>query len=200
MARASKKDAERHRQEIVASSARLFRERGIGGVSVPELMAAAGLTHGGFYGHFASKSALAAEAIDLASREMGESLTTSLASHPGNCKAGFAALVDAYLSPRHRDHPGEGCPVSALIDYARDADSPELEAAYVAGVERMVGGIERALPAGADRAEALAILATMVGGLLLARATTGTPLSDAFLAAVRRHLEVPPTATGTPEK
>ncbi|HWJ74165.1 MAG TPA: TetR/AcrR family transcriptional regulator [Kaistia sp.] len=191
MARASKKDAERHRQEIVAASARLFRERGIGGVSVPELMAAAGLTHGGFYGHFPSKSALAAEAIAEASREIGTQLAATVDAHRDDRQAAFAALVDAYMSAHHRDDPGEGCPVSALIDYARDGCGSELDTAYHDSVETMVAAVADVLPEGAGRQDALAILATMVGGLLLSRACAGTPLSDEFLMAVRHHLGAP---------
>ncbi len=190
MARASKKDAERHRQEIVAASARLFRERGIGGVSVPELMAAAGLTHGGFYGHFPSKSALAAEAIGEASREISESLRAATAACQDDCAAAFTALVETYLSPLHRDQPGAGCPVSALIDYARDGGGKELAAAYRAGVEQMVTAVQQAMPPETSREEAMAKLATMVGGLLLARATAGSALSDGFLAAARHDLGV----------
>ncbi|SHF29682.1 transcriptional regulator, TetR family [Kaistia soli DSM 19436] len=190
MARASKKDAERHRQEIVAASARLFRERGIGGVSVPELMAAAGLTHGGFYGHFPSKSALAAEAIAEASREIGSALAATVDAHRDDRQAAFAALVATYMSPHHRDDPGEGCPVSALIDYARDGCGTELGTAYHDSVETMIAAVQNVLPEGSGREDALAILATMVGGLLLSRACTGTPLSDEFLIAVRRNLGV----------
>lgn len=192
MARASKLDAEKHRREIVAAAAALFRERGIGGVSVPELMAAAGMTHGGFYGHFPSKAALAVEAADRAAAELGETVAKLIAAKGGDRAAAFSALVAFYLSRRHRDEPRHGCPTAAFIDHARDIDDPLLAAAYRRGVERLVETIDPLLPEGQGRPEALAALATMVGGLLLARATAGAPVSDEFLAAARGALGTPP--------
>ncbi|MCX5481565.1 TetR/AcrR family transcriptional regulator [Kaistia geumhonensis] len=188
MPRASKKDAERHRREIVAAAARLFRERGIGGVSVPEVTAAAGLTHGGFYGQFASKSALAAEAIGAASSELADLLAPTLAEAAHDRGKAFDDLVSAYVSAAHRDDPGHGCPVAALVDHARGADAPEVDDAYRASVERMVGAIATVLPPDATRAEALSTLASMVGGVLLARASAGSPLSDEILSATRDAL------------
>lgn len=188
MGRASKKDAERHRQEIVTAAAGLFRERGIGGVSVPELMSAAGLTHGGFYGHFPSKGALAAEAVGAAADELGKAVATLIAAEGEDRAAALAAVVTFYLSRRHRDEPAHGCPTAALIDYARDSDDPALAAVYRDGVDHLAGTIQSLLPEGKGRPEALAALATMIGGLLLARATAGAPISDEILAAARGAL------------
>lgn len=186
MARASRKEAEQHRQDIVEAASRLFRQKGLGGVSVPELMAAAGMTHGGFYGHFASKDSLAVEAFGAAFREM--TTWTAQVGREGGA-AGQAALVERYLSPEHRDHPGSGCPAAGLLDFPRDTDSEAVRAAYVGGVEAMLGDIARMNGDDAEaRQAALARLATMVGSLMLARATKGSPLSDAFLDAGKASL------------
>src|ERR1700754_5116788 len=100
MGRVSQAQAQENRRKVVHTAARLFRERGIDGVSVADVMAAAGLTHGGFYRQFASKEALVAEAVAQAFAEQAERLT------------GYdnrAAFVADYLSPAHRDDPGPGC-------------------------------------------------------------------------------------------
>jgi len=190
MARASRKEAEQHRKDIVESASRLFREKGVGRVSVPELMAAAGLTHGGFYGHFASKDALAGEAFSVAFQEMAGRIGEA---GDVEAEAGRQALIDLYLSPEHRDHPEAGCPAAALVDFARDTDSDAVRSAYAEGVGRMLERMARLEGGGeAGHTAALATLSTLVGALVLSRATAGTPLSDAFLEAAKAELGTPP--------
>ena len=105
MGRVSQAQAQENRKRIVGTAARLFRERGAAGVSVADVMAEAGLTHGGFYKQFASKEALVAEAVGQAFAEQARALA----------EAGDRdAFVAAYLSPAHRDSPGDGCPSAAL--------------------------------------------------------------------------------------
>lgn len=195
MARASRKEAEKHRDEIVAAAAELFREKGLGGVSVPDLMGAAGLTHGGFYGHFSSKDALAAIAFEKAFDDIDRHVEAIAAQHPDNREAARAAVISDYLSPSHRDHAGQGCATAALIDFARDTKSESVRSAYVAGIEGMLSGIERVQPGEPDRATALATLSALVGAILISRATRGAPLSDEVLAAVRANL-IGPVAEG----
>jgi TetR/AcrR family transcriptional repressor of nem operon len=184
MARVSQQQAQQNRERVIAEAARLFRERGVPGVSVADVMAAAGLTHGGFYKQFASKEALVAEATGRAFGELGGRLTELDEQHPGDHPAARRELIDYYLSPEHRDHAGQGCPTTALgPDVAREApDSPAREP-YADGVH----GFARWLAAN-DHDEDLTALATMVGALMLSRATTGTDLSDRFLEAARRSL------------
>jgi TetR/AcrR family transcriptional repressor of nem operon len=157
MGRASKATAERHRDEIEQAASRRFRADGLDGVSVPALMAEAGLTHGGFYRHFASKEELAAKA----------------------CARAFAEkeLSSRYLSGEHVADRGDGCPMAALAaDVARTAPGSPVRDAFAEGVARY-----------AEQAP-LAELATMVGALVLARATEGRPISDEILAAARDAL------------
>jgi TetR/AcrR family transcriptional repressor of nem operon len=161
MGRASRETAERHRDEIEHAAARRFREDGVNGVSVPALMGEVGLTHGGFYRHFASKEELAATACARAFAE----------TSPGA----------RYLTAEHVADRGGGCPMAALAgDVARTAPDSSLRNAFAEGVARY------------SQDTPLADLATMVGALVLARATDGHPISDEILAAARDAL-----ATGT---
>ncbi|MFC7532906.1 TetR/AcrR family transcriptional regulator [Actinoplanes sp. GCM10030250] len=172
MGRVSQAQAAQNRERIVATAARMFRERGIAGVSVADVMAETGLTHGGFYKHFASKDALVAEAVGRAFREQAGALPD-----------GREALLDAYLSPDHRDHPGGGCPSAGFGgDVARAIGGGGTRAAYAKGVE----GFATHLGPGGE--PDLAALSTMVGAMILARATAGTDLSDRILYAARAAL------------
>src|SRR5262244_1923313 len=100
------------RQRIVEAAAAAFRERGVADVGVAEIMRRAGLTHGGFYAHFDSKDDLLAAALDYAATQVTSMLETAVKNRPGPDQLLNVAL--AYLSPRHLNHPGEGCPVSAI--------------------------------------------------------------------------------------
>jgi TetR/AcrR family transcriptional regulator, transcriptional repressor for nem operon len=168
MPRSSKQDTAKHRQQVIEGASELFRERGIDGVNVGELMGAAGLTHGGFYRHFASKDELAGLAAAHAIAKQAELLGDE------------RAFIEGYLSPEHRDDVAHGCVVSALGPELARADEPVREAfveAYRAFVERF-----------GDDEQALAKLSTMVGALVIARVAKGDPLSDEVLAAARDAL------------
>jgi TetR/AcrR family transcriptional repressor of nem operon len=120
MPRVSREQADNNRLAITDASARLFRERGIDNVSVAELMAAAGLTHGGFYGHFESKDQLAAEACRWAFGRSVERWKKRIAEKSDRTLA-RAALTDNYLSAQSRNNPGASCPAAAFAgDVARE--------------------------------------------------------------------------------
>ncbi|BEL07485.1 hypothetical protein Q0Z83_056760 [Actinoplanes sichuanensis] len=264
MGRVSQAQAAENRERIVATAARLFREHGIAGVSVADVTAEAGLTHGGFYKHFASKDALVAEAVTRAFADQAATLRPptgapdsapaanpvhALGSAPaanpvhalglapaanpahaadsthapdlapaagsahapdsatgprsaGDVNGEFPAnqaegptpgdadqrraLISAYLSAAHRDDPGSGCPSAGFGgDVARATGGDATRAAYAAGVE----GFARFLGSGQE--PDLAALSTMVGALILSRATAGTELSDRILAAAHESLTKP---------
>ena len=191
MPRVSREQTDSNRLAITDASARLFRERGLKGVSVADLMAAAGLTHGGFYGHFESKDALAAEAVTKAFEQSSARWRKRIAGKTDPAEA-MTALVDGYLSAQARNSPGTSCPTAALVgDVAREPVEAPVRAAYLAGVAgmlRTLASLQRTGDAEADRAQALVELSTMVGALVLARATAGNELSDELLAAAREHL------------
>ncbi|CAN5338424.1 TetR/AcrR family transcriptional regulator [soil metagenome] len=189
MPRASRADAAHHREEIVAESSRLFRERGFAGVSVADVTGAVGLTHGGFYKHFASKEALAAEASAEAFRqsvELGDAVAAGFEEKTEQWRAG----LDAYFSDEHRDVSADGCPATALAaDAAREPVASPIHAAYVAGLESYIDFFQRIAPGDATREETIVRYAAMVGALTLARATHGEQLSDEIFQAVRKSLE-----------
>lgn len=194
----SKLQSAENRQGILDAASRLYREHGLSGVGVADITRDAGLTHGGLYRHFESKDALVREACARAFDWSMVPLDGSDAD-TGAAPQGLAARVAGYLSPRHRDHPGEGCPVAALaVDAARAGGG--LSEVFAQGIERnierfarVIEGLEQGEPSPEGRARATQMLATMVGGLVLARATAaGRPaLSDEILATLREHLISP---------
>src|SRR5216110_2787030 len=107
----SREQAAQNRERIVEAAAQLFRERGFEGIGVADLMKEAGLTHGGFYGHFSSKQDLVAEA---SARALMRSLALFSDAAERETADPLSAIASAYLSRRHRDKPGEGCLLAAL--------------------------------------------------------------------------------------
>ncbi|HEX6542489.1 MAG TPA: TetR/AcrR family transcriptional regulator [Ktedonobacterales bacterium] len=193
---------QRTRERILRVAARAFREEGIGGVSVPEVMGQAGLTHGGFYGHFPSKDALVIEMFEEAFGETAESLLAQVAqAEPDNP---MRAMVRAYLSRTHRDTPGDGCTVATLgAEVARS--TPEVRAGFTRALRGYIRRLAAYLPARHSTGEysperstrdeaddeerreddALVLLAGMAGALQLARAVDDPALSDRILRAAR---------------
>lgn len=186
--RKSKVETEATRGRIVTTAARLFRKNGIATVGIAELMQRAGLTHGGFYKHFPSKEALVAEACGHALDEKRSELTEAAENAPQG--AALEALVTRYLSPIHRDHPEAGCAIAALGGEAARGDSNTRQT-LEAGTERLVELVASQLDGGAAetrRAEARGIVASMVGGLIMARATQDAGQSEAVLRNVREFI------------
>lgn len=185
--RVSKEQAAANREQIVHQAARLFRERGFDGIGVAELMKNAGLTHGGFYGHFDSKEQLMAEACEYAIGVTGRRWRRLVSDSDG---PSMDTLARRYLSKRHRDAPGDGCVLAALAgDAARQ--SPPVRAAFTGSVKRFIDLLGSALPTRnktARRQKAVAACAAMVGALVLSRAVDDAALSEEFLDAVAAQL------------
>jgi TetR/AcrR family transcriptional regulator, transcriptional repressor for nem operon len=177
--RRSREDAAQTRRSIVETASRLFRSRGIASVSVADIMGALELTVGGFYRHFESKEALVSEAIDAASLETS--------APPSRAKS----LLDTYLSKAHRDHPERGCPVPALCSEVAH-EGPLARHAFTKSLRRLLDTIATVVPGASQRASdrRLQTAASLVGAIVLARATDDDALADDVLAAVRRGLEV----------
>ena len=189
--RVSKEQAAANRERIVDEAARLFRERGFDGIGVAELMNSAGLTHGGFYGHFDSKDQLMAEACEHAIGITGKRWRKLI---DGDGPA-MDALAGRYLSPRHRDHPGDGCVLAALAGDVPRQSAP-VRGAFTRSLRRFIELLDDALPgrrAALRRRKAVAATAAMVGGLILARAVDDDTLSREILDAVAA--ELPGTTT-----
>jgi len=179
--RVTREQAAANREKILELAGTLFRERGFDGIGVADIMKRAGLTHGGFYGHFASKDDLAAE---ITARVLGkegwpERLT-------GRASPSFGDVVRAYLTPRHRDDPGTGCLFAALgSDVVRQPR--RVRHAFTEGLRARVETLRTLLPgrsAAARREKALAAMAALVGGLTLSRAVDDPKLSHEILEAV----------------
>lgn len=186
MPRVSRKQADLNREIIVDAATRLFRERGLHGISVVDVMAAAGLTHGGFYGHFESKEALAREASERAFKQVGERWRERAAT--GEDKQGARkALIEPYLSTHSRDNPGESCPVVAFAgDMCHESADSGLREPFIAGLTRLLDSFAKLMDSddpAQNRQQALVQYSMMVGALTLARATRGEALSDEILEA-----------------
>jgi TetR/AcrR family transcriptional repressor of nem operon len=167
------------RRRILNAAGRLFREHGIDGVGVDAVMKQAGLTHGGFYAHFASKEALAAEVVqtllEKASRAWDE------ISRNEDRDAALRQIVASYFSPE-KAAPGAGCPLTSLgPDVARRSAS---RSAIGGALRGMVDALTRVVP-GRRRELALASLSTMVGAIVLARLADDPALAQEFLDAAR---------------
>jgi len=189
--RSSREDTEKHRRQITAAAARLFREKGADAVSVPELMQAVGMTHGGFYRHFASKDELVPLAYREAFDQIVGRLDASAAGREDNRAAAWNAMVSAYLSPEHRDNIADGCAAASLAgDAARLQPDSASQEAFERGITRMLEKTGAMQDGPGARQEALVALSTLIGALVLARGTQGE-LSDAFLEAARHHLQKP---------
>jgi TetR/AcrR family transcriptional repressor of nem operon len=179
-----------NRERILDIASRLFRERGFDNVSVAEVMQQAGLTHGGFYGHFPSKEALAAQASAHALALTTQRWSATLGDEGMD---GLERIIHAYLSRRHRDHPGAGCAIAALgADMARQGDP--VRSAFSRELEGLIEVLANSLP-GSDRArrheQALALMAQLVGAIVLSRALGSSSLSEDILDAVRKASALP---------
>ena len=192
MPRVTRKQADQHRMNILAAASVLFREHGIDGVSLPRVMAKAGLTHGAFYGHFSSKEALAAEACTHAFDHGRERLDNRLAKHGSDKSAMRRDFVTRYASRPHRDAAGTGCAAAALAtDLVRSHFSGPVRASFAAGLSQLVdrvAGIMSVRTQRSQREEALSTLSMLVGAVVLARATKAHAISDEVLKSVQKTL------------
>ena len=185
--RVSQDEKDLSHQRIVAAAARLVRERGVEGAGVADIMAAAGLTHGGFYRHFDGKEALLTAAIAESFDQITLQLDAPAAALPP--AAAVAAFEARYLSDDHVRHPGLGCPVAALAGDVARASSHSVRASFSAGVDRLVASLSRGLKGSEQkrRDQATRRLAMMAGAVMIARASDEAT-GRAVLAACRPTL------------
>lgn len=187
----SREQAALNRERIVETAARLFREKGYDGIGVADLMKNAGLTHGGFYGHFASKEDLMIEACQHALEKSLEGWRTKVAQDP---RQALTAIVDNYLTPKHRDQPGTGCPAAAMgVDVARM--SPGARPAFTQATRQQFALLQDLMPDNTPdgtperrRQQAIATFSAMVGAMVLARSIDDEALSQEILDAVKAQL------------
>jgi TetR/AcrR family transcriptional regulator, transcriptional repressor for nem operon len=190
--RLTKGQAEQNRQLIVETASRMFRLHGMENVAVADIMKESGFTHGGFYNHFKSKDALAAEAIASAFEGVASNLSEKLASGKDPHES-LSSFIAQYLSPTHRDTKSGGCPAPALSgDAARNGKT--VQTAFVKGIETyldiivaQIGGDEQEA-----RQQAIALFSGLVGAMMLSRAVkkSDPKLSDELLSSARKGLQL----------
>jgi TetR/AcrR family transcriptional regulator, transcriptional repressor for nem operon len=182
----SQQEKSRNHEKIIEIAARRFREAGLEGVSIADLMKEAGLTHGGFYKHFESRDDLVLEAMAVALKS-GSGQKGSAASKGALT---FSSLVEGYLGKRHRDNLGTGCAVTALVsDVARA--SKEAKAIFTSQVQDNLDKIQTLSAADGraiDRQAAIVAHCVLSGALGLARAVADEKLSLEILASAREFL------------
>ncbi len=175
----SREQMAENRVRILDAASQLFREKGFEAVTVADVMKAAGLTHGGFYGHFESKDDLVAQALAHALKA-GAGKTSDL-----------GAFIDNYLSPEHRDNPGTGCPTAGLAAETRH-QGPAAQSAMTAGLRGQIDRLSEAFPGLSDadrRRDAIGSWAAMVGAVILARAIDDPEFSHEVLDQTRAWIE-----------
>lgn len=196
--RVSREQAAQNRNRVLETAGKLFRERGFEGVAVADIMGAAGLTHGGFYGQFSSKAELAAEACARAVNSSGEKWEGLAQTRPDTA---LAEIVENYLSGGHRDRRGDACLLSTLsVDVARQGGP--VQRVYTEGFKRLTAVLAKLLPgrvAAQRQKEAMAMFATLVGAVVLARAVDEPDLSDAILEAAADSLGAHTVAQNRPQ-
>lgn len=194
MGRSSAEQATRNRRRIVAQASRLFRERGVENVSISDVMAAAGMTVGGFYKHFASKDALVQEACALSFEQALQSWQAAGGKGEGGGTPALEALIRHYFRVRGADRR---CPILA---YAPDMPSPGTSATtrqiYARGIETLFGvfaddAAEGKADGEADGTanEAAVMFAAMIGAQFLREATRGSAWSLSLLDAVTERAQ-----------
>ena len=197
--RLTREDAANNRHSIIEASGRMFRERGFDAVPLVDLMKEAGFTHGGFYNHFASKEALAAEATSAALKRANAELIGALKQKTKSGGSPMSQYVERYLSQRHRDARATGCTLAALgSDAARQ--SKQVQAIFAKAIEeeinifsnhfREMDSPEQESISTSTRERAIQQISEMVGAVILARAVADASpaLSDEILEANRRRL------------
>ncbi|NHT75794.1 TetR family transcriptional regulator [Rhizobium sp. PP-F2F-G38] len=175
----SREQMAENRLRILDAASRLFREKGFEAVTVSEVMKAAGLTHGGFYGHFTSKDDLVAQALASTFRAQADDTQD------------ISTYLDQYLTPRHRDNPGAGCPIAGLSAESRHQGTAA-RAAITEGLQTQIARMSRAEDGDTSPEMRRAVIgswAAMVGAIILSRAIVDPELSDEVLRETRAWIK-----------
>jgi len=171
-----------NRERILTEASRQVRRDGLESVGVGTLMKSVGLTHGGFYGHFESRSALLAQALERALLEGEANAKVQGSDGPRS----LSDIARSYLSRAHRDARESGCAIAALVSDVGRADTSSRKA-MTDHIEAFVASVSEAL--GGDQEGAIVAVSAMVGALALSRVVADLARSDAFLKTVQDHLK-----------
>lgn len=186
--RVSREKFAENREKILSVAGVLFRENGFDGVGVADIMKAAGLTHGGFYGHFSSKDDLALEVSRKLIDRVEERWKEHIASSP---ERPLQALLDHYIHWRTVDDPGGSCVFATLIQEVSRSRGA-VRAVFSDGLSVLVDTLADIVPGENEeerRANAATTLSSMMGAVILARAVEDRALAEQFLVTMRRQLD-----------
>jgi TetR/AcrR family transcriptional repressor of nem operon len=188
----SRVDKTKTHKRIVKIASRRFREKGLAGVGIADLMKEAGLTVGGFYKHFDSRDALVAEAVSSAFGAWKRQVDAAASGGP---PVSYAKLIDDYLNEAHRDDPGAGCAFSALAEEIARSDK-RTRALASEQIRNDIQLLADLLPRkakdenkAAARSKAILTFSALVGAMALARAVSDEALSREILKAVKELLK-----------
>ena len=186
--RKSKTETAKTRERILQAASGQFLSHGITEAGLAQLMRAAGLTHGGFYRHFASKDQLVSEACSQAAQSLASGLKSQIEGKPPN--RALALLVGKYLSRSHRDRPAIGCVVAALGSELARADAKTREAATEGflALSRLIAGQLKNVSAKKAEVQSMAIAAAMIGAMTVARIVPDSRISNSILVGTREHI------------
>src|SRR5467141_713283 len=184
----SRADKNKTHKRIVKIAARRFREEGLVGIGIAQLMKEAGLTVGGFYKHFNSRDDLVAEAVKSAFGGWKRRVDAAKSSGP---PVSHEKLIDDYLNEAHRDNPGTGCAFSALApEIARsDKRTRALTSEQVRNDIQLIAALHPAKDKRTARSRAILIFSALVGAMSLARAVSNEALSRELLETVGERLK-----------
>jgi TetR/AcrR family transcriptional repressor of nem operon len=184
----SKAETTETRRRIVDTASLLFRQKGIHATGLADVMAEAGLTHGGFYRHFTSKDQLVAEAFCAGSETLYQALEQLVGTKTG--KRALKTIIDSYLAPAHKDDPGSGCAFASLgIELSRADETTRRVVSN--DFQKLVDAIAKHWTdkkPSAAQADAMFMLSAMIGALTMARAVNDPKLSAAVLRTAQDHL------------
>ena len=182
----SQSEKKSNHERIVRTAAKRLREKGLEAVAIADVMKEVGLTVGGFYKHFDSRDDFVVEALRAASWQRPEQPSAS-----GGPSVNLASLVDDYLSEKHRDRPGSGCPIAALAgDVARsNKQIRNLATERIRSTLDLIAGLLPNKNKESARKQAALIFSALVGALALSRAVSDTAFSDEILQSVRELLK-----------
>jgi TetR/AcrR family transcriptional regulator, transcriptional repressor for nem operon len=189
--RVSREKFAENREKILTAASVLFRENGFDGVGVADIMKAAGLTHGGFYGHFESKDGLALEVSRKLIERVEERWRELIANAPDRP---LRALLDHYIDWRTVDDPGGSCVFASLIQEVSRSEGA-VRATFSEGLSTLVDVLKNIVPGETPeerRANATTTLSSMMGAVILARAVEDRALAEQFLVTMRRKLDSEP--------
>jgi TetR/AcrR family transcriptional repressor of nem operon len=186
--RKSKAETAKTRQRIVESASAQFLSHGITEAGLARLMRAAGLTHGGFYRHFASKDQLVAEACSQAVRSLSSGLKSQIDGKPPD--QALPLLLAKYVSRSHRDQPASGCVLAALGSELARADTATREAATEGflRLSHLIAAQLKNMPTKKAELQSMAIAAAMIGAITVARIVPDSRISNSILVGTRDHI------------